>query len=91
MPLATSLPMKRHGRLRRPLETEGERDAWLPPSHPYPEISSMLRVIVVGVLALAGEEAEIFLAAHRIADHARRHGRAFAMASAPAFIAFTML
>jgi hypothetical protein len=46
------LPMKRHGRRHRPLETEGERDAWLPPSHPYPEISRTLRMIVLSLLAL---------------------------------------
>lgn len=46
------LPMKRHGRRRRPLEDEGAREAWLPPSHPYPEISSTLKAIVLSVLAL---------------------------------------
>ena len=56
---------------------------------------------VVGVLALAGDEAEVFLATHRRADSGRTHGghslnclierHAPFMARAPAAIALTML
>ncbi len=50
-------------------------------------------VDVVGVVALAGEKAEIFLAPHRGADPLVTHHTVlpFAMASAPALMAFTML
>lgn len=64
-----SLPVKRHGRRRRPLETEGERDAWLPPSHPYPEISSMLRVIALSVLALVAFLTTVLFALWTAAAH----------------------
>lgn len=46
------LPVKRHGRRRPPVEDQGDWDAWLPPSHPYPEISRTLRMIAVSVLVL---------------------------------------
>jgi hypothetical protein len=46
---------------------------------------------VVDVISLAGEEAEIFLAAYRRANPRVRHQRPPAIASAPALIALTML
>lgn len=46
------MPMKHRGRHRPPVEDESERDAWLPPSHPYPEVSSALRTMAVTVLGL---------------------------------------